>query len=271
MKKVSAMLMSLLAAVILAVSIGSASATGNEVSYNQVGVRFFDQQKIQAGEMYAAANGQKVPSSITYTDAAGGKTNYLSIRQIAEMMDADIRWDSTSGNVEIAGSPKNGASDVTITTQPEKAKGDAVQIREFGQVIGPFEEIDPKTIKTATSENPSPIVHMKDTHIQYENATIPPIMTTLEPEHGKYLVYTVTNNGTSDATSSIFRRPVVSYPRAEFFPRVTVAPGETLVRAFKVADGANPLTYSLYFAFNAVSGPEGRGATDMSVSLEQYS
>ena len=270
MKKINAMLMTLLAAVTLATSIGPVSAAGNEVAYNQVGVRFFDQQKVQAGEMYAAPNGQQVPSSITYTDAAGGKTNYLSIRQIAEMMDADIRWDSASGNVEIAGSPKGGLSDVTISTESDDTKNNAAQVRKFGQIIGPFEEIDPKTIETVIAENPSPIIHMKNARIQYENASIPPITTTISPEQGKYLVYTVTNNGTSDATSSVFRQPAVSYPRAEFFPRVTAAPGETLVRAFKVTDGANPLTYDLYFAFNAASGPEGYGVTDMTVSLEQY-
>lgn len=73
MKKANAMFMSVLAALVLAAAIGPASAAGNEVAYNQVGVRFFDRQKVLAGEMYAAPNGQQVPSSITYTDAAGGK------------------------------------------------------------------------------------------------------------------------------------------------------------------------------------------------------
>lgn len=276
MKKTAQILSVMLMAVILASAIGSTSAAENQVAYNQVGVRFFDQQKIQAGEMYAAPNGQQVPSSITFTDAAGGKTNYLSIRQIAEMMDADIRWDSASGNVEIAGRPQMDLSDLIITAGGEESSGeadqanrDAAQPREFGQEIGPFEEIDPKTIETVISNNSSPYVRMEDVHIQSE-FSIPPLMNTISPELGKYLVYTVTNNGTSSATSSIFRRPTVSYPRAEYFPRVTVAPGETLVRAFKVSEGANPLTYDLYFAFKAGSGSEGPVATDMTVSLEQY-
>lgn len=265
-------------AVILAASIGSTSAAENQVAYNQVGVRFFDQQKVQAGEMSTASNGQQVPSSITYTDAAGGKTNYLPIRQIAEMMDADIHWDGVSGNVEIAGSPKTGLSDVDITVgeegssgEADKANSNAAQVREFGQKIGPFEEIDPKAIETVISNNSSPYISMEDAHIQFESPSIPPLTTTISPERGKYLVYTVTNNGDSSATSSIFRRPTVSYPRAEYFPKVTVASGETLVRAFKVTEGANPLTYDLYFSFKSNSGPEGPTATDMTVSLKQYS
>lgn len=273
MKKANAMFMSVLAALVLAAAIGPASAAGNEVAYNQVGVRFFDRQKVLAGEMYAAPNGQQVPSSITYTDAAGGKTNYLSIRQIAEILDADIRWDSATGTVEIAGSPKADLSDIAITTPSDWAEDDAAQVREFGQTAGPFEEIDPKTIETLITETPSPEFHMKDAHIQYGIVSIPPIMKTIEPERGTYLVYTVTNNGTYDAVSSVFRKPVVSYPKVESFPEVTVAPGETLVRAFKVAEDANPLNYDIYFDFRIDFFP-GRISdwpdTDMTVSLAQY-
>ncbi len=110
---------------------------------------------------------------------------------------------------------------------------------------------------------------MKDAHIQSE-WSMPQFRKTISSVYGKYLVYTVTNNGTSDATSSVFRLPTVAYPKSESFPRITVAPGETLVRVFKVAEGENPLTYDLNFAFNAVSGSTGDYGTDMTVSLEQY-
>lgn len=277
MKKRRAMFLSMLVAVILAVAIEPAFAAGVKVAYNQAGVRFFDQQVVQAGETYAAPNGRQIPSSITYTDAAGNETIYLSIDQIAELMDADIYWDSESGNVEIAASPKPDTTGVTITTNAEEppdeestGESDDTQIRQYGQVVGPFEEIDPKDIETVIAENSYPIFYMKDAHIQSERS-MPQFRKTISSAYGEYLVYTVTNNGTSDATSSVFRLPTVAYPKAEFFPRITVAPGETLVRVFKVAEGKNPLTYDLNFAFNAVSGLTGDYGTDMTVSLEQYS
>lgn len=270
MKKVGTMLVSVLAAVMLAASAGPASAEGSEVAYNQVGVRFFDEQKIQAGEMFTAPNGQQVPSGITYTDAAGGKTTYLSIRQLSELLDADIRWDSESGNVEIAGYPKNTNITVTVQNPSEESsepENDAAQAREFGQVIGPFEEIDPKSIEDVIEKNPYPVTYMGDVHIQHDSI-MQPVMMTATP--GQYLVYTVTNNGTSDAVSSVYRQPVVAYPRRDYFPKVTVAPGETLVRAFKAAEDANPLTYGLFFSFMPVSGSEGPGPADMTVSLVEY-
>lgn len=277
MKKRRAMFLSMLIAVILAVAIEPAFAAGVKVAYNQAGVRFFDQQVVQAGETYTAPNGRQIPSSITYTDAAGNETIYLSIDQIAELMDANIYWDSESGNVEIAASPKPGTMDITFTTNadetPDKestGESGSTQIRQYGQVIGPFEEIDPKDIETVIAENPYSFFSMKDVHIQSE-WSMPQFRKTISSARGEYLVYTVTNNGASDATSSIFRLPTVAYPKAEFFPRVTVAPGETLVRVFKVAEGENPLTYDLNFAFNAVSGSAGYFGTDMTVSLEQYS
>ena len=272
MKKAVGLLSAMLAAVILAASIGPASAAGSTVAYNQVGVRFFDEQKIKAGEMFTAPNGQQVPSSITYTDTTGSKTTYLSIRQIAEMLDADIRWDSESGNVEIAGYPKS-TSSITITENPWEAsessvsKGNASQGREFGQVIGPFEEIDPKSIEDVIGKNPYPVTYMGDVHIEHDSI-MQPVMITATP--GQYLVYTVTNNGASDAVSSVYRQPTIAYPRSDYFPKVTVAPGETLVRAFKAAEDANPLTYNLFFSFMPVSGSEGPAPTDMTVSLVQY-
>ena len=68
--------MALLIAVVI-----PASASWNEISYNQVGVRLFGEQVVVAGECYTAPNGQEVPSSITFTDTMGGKTNYFSVRQ----------------------------------------------------------------------------------------------------------------------------------------------------------------------------------------------
>ena len=270
MKKSVRLIPTMLAAAVLAVSISSASAAGGEAAYNQVNVRFFDQQKIQAGETITAPNGRQVPSSITYTDTAGAKTTYLSIRQIAELMDADIRWDSATETVEIAGSPKT--TSMTITENPREefgkpAETGTAQVRQFGQVIGPFEEIDPDSIKDVIAEKPYPLTYMKDVHIQHDS-TMPPMTITAAP--GTYLVYTVTNNGTSDAVSSAFRQPTIAYPRRDSFPAETIAPGETFVQAFKVAEGANPLTYSLCFGFRSVGGPEGPAPVDMTASLVEY-
>ena len=50
---------------ILVTAIIPASAAGNQIAYNQVGIRTFGEQRVTAGEPYIAPNGQEVPSSIT--------------------------------------------------------------------------------------------------------------------------------------------------------------------------------------------------------------
>ena len=49
------------------------------------------------------ANGQQVPSSILYTDAIGGKTNYLPIRAISELLGVEIDYDSSTRTVLLGG------------------------------------------------------------------------------------------------------------------------------------------------------------------------
>lgn len=48
------------------------------------------EKKISAGSDITVANGEKAPSSILYTDVAGGKTNYLPIRAISELLGISI-------------------------------------------------------------------------------------------------------------------------------------------------------------------------------------
>ena len=64
----------------------TALAASGQITYNFANVSLNGEQKIAAGTEITAANGQKVPSSILYTDAAGGKTNYLPIRAISELL-----------------------------------------------------------------------------------------------------------------------------------------------------------------------------------------
>ena len=81
MKKTSSFFAGMATMALLIAVVIPASASWNEISYNQVGVRFFGEQVVVAGECYTAPNGQEVPSSITFTDTMGGKTNYFSVRQ----------------------------------------------------------------------------------------------------------------------------------------------------------------------------------------------
>ena len=81
----------------------SALAASGQVSYNFSNVSLDGEKQISAGVDLTAANGQKVPSSILYTDDAGGKTNYLPIRAISDLLDIEIDYDSDTKTVLLGG------------------------------------------------------------------------------------------------------------------------------------------------------------------------
>lgn len=74
-------------------------AAGGQVSFNFANVALDGETKITAGADITAPNGQQVPSSILYTDETGGKTNYLPVRTISELLGVEIGYDSATKTV----------------------------------------------------------------------------------------------------------------------------------------------------------------------------
>ena len=77
----------------------SALAASGQVQFNFAGVALDGEMKIAAGSDITAPNGQQVPGSILYVDEAGGKTNYLPIRTISELLGVEVGYDSASRTV----------------------------------------------------------------------------------------------------------------------------------------------------------------------------
>lgn len=74
-------------------------AASGQVTFNFANVALDGETKITAGNTITAPNGQQVPGSILYTDAAGGKTNYLPIRAISELLGVEVGYDSAAKTV----------------------------------------------------------------------------------------------------------------------------------------------------------------------------
>lgn len=137
-------------ALALTACLTTALAASGTVSYNFANVALDGTQKITAGQDITAANGQKVPGSILYTDEAGGKTNYLPIRAISELLGVEIGYDSASRTVLLGkqpAQPSNGGGDVidlsTPTTVPENPrKGDEELIKSRGGTILPDDDVN---------------------------------------------------------------------------------------------------------------------------------
>ncbi|WP_300756657.1 DUF4367 domain-containing protein [uncultured Oscillibacter sp.] len=98
-KRIASFTLGFAAALALSLCLTTALAASGQVSYNFANVNLDGIQKIAAGQEITAANAQKIPGSILYTDAAGGKTNYLPIRTISELLGVEIGYDSAAKTV----------------------------------------------------------------------------------------------------------------------------------------------------------------------------
>jgi len=252
---------------LLASLAGTALAAGGQVSFNQAGVRLFGESKVAAGESYKASNGQEVPSTITYIDAAGGKTNYLSVRQISELLDAEVAWNSTANSIDIATyNGPNTEPKVTgvLVMGDEEMPSPYPDKAELGVTHGAFQEIDPSVVDT--SGDPAS-TYLKDTHITADGAGVPAMAYSFHPAAGKYIVFQVTNNGTKTQAVTVERVKTVGNNRTEPFTTVTLAPGQTVTRTFSISSDSTRLERTLEFGVDPVDRPDGQ---DITVSLMQY-
>lgn len=245
----------------LVLSIGVTFANASELFsgktlYNQTGIAVFGTETIKKGEAFRAPNGQDVPSVITYVDETGGKTNYLSIRQISELLDAEISWNAKTGNVDIAP-----AGDGSVTVSRGERPGVA-SIPEYGIKAGPFTEIDPSTM---TTDGKNALIQLPDSH--QTSTTGCYTQAEFRANGGSLIVFTVTNNGEYAQAVRVSRPITISSRPCEAFSTVRLEPGQTLTRTFTMDTSASRLQSKLDFD---VDGIETGNPTDVTMSICQY-
>lgn len=98
-KRIPSFLSGFLTAALLLALTTTALAASGEVTFSFANIALDGETKMAAGATITAANGQQVPGSILYTDAAGGKTNYLPIRAICDLLKVEIGYDSATQTV----------------------------------------------------------------------------------------------------------------------------------------------------------------------------
>ena len=79
----------------------TALAASGAVRFNAVNVSVDGAAAMTAGEDITASNGQRIPGSILYTDAAGGTTNYLPVGVLGRLLGVDIRYDAAAKTILI--------------------------------------------------------------------------------------------------------------------------------------------------------------------------
>lgn len=80
-KKILAYFSGVFATVLVLTMVTTALAASGKATFNFVNISLRGERKIAAGADITVANGQKVPSSILYTDEKGGKTNLISVQR----------------------------------------------------------------------------------------------------------------------------------------------------------------------------------------------
>ena len=257
MKKFASFAAGMAVMLLVVPSVGSVSAASSRVEYNKAGISLFGEDKVLAGEPYKAPNGQEVPSVITYVDVTGATTNYLSIRQISELLGIEVRWDGQKNRVNLGADP----ADYVVVGGKEDDGSIPVGATKpvLGTVHGPFTEIDPAKAagKSLTG------VLQDNTRVQTTCGYS--LEGTFYPEDGQYIVLTVTNNGS--ATQTVTAGRALTLGGFEKFTSVDIGAGETLTRAFTIADGAEELESTLAFGVYAKGVS---GLSDITVSLKQY-
>lgn len=260
----------MMAMVLLITVIIPASATGSQIAYNQVGVRLFGEHVVMAGDRYTAPNGQEVPSSITYTDVTGGKTNYFSVRQICELLDANVGWNATANSVDIAAPHASEmGEDIIIGTEILEEKSEVPLMPEFGKVIGGMEEIDPAEVSVIGKPEYRTRNFARDMKVQFLESDFPGLTMDCLSYAGPYVVFSVTNNGPRTVYSEVRRFVTISAGQHEDFTSVAIPSGETLTRVFRILDDAHPLQTTFEFDVDAPVGL-GSAENDVVISLLQY-
>lgn len=269
-KKFGHFFVGMLVMLMLTTLIAPASAASGKVDFNQVGIRVLRQQKVLPGDTYNAPNGQQVPSTITYTDVTGGKTNYVSIRHLSELIDADISWNETENSVDVGALPGGEGFSVNSSTEGGTDELNTEINRECGSVIGALTEVSPESVDGLLDGTAVPSrSYAYNTRIQYGMGSLfPEITVTAKPTLGKWLVYSVTNNGETEQEVVVSRKVTITTGRREAFPNVLVGSGETVIRAFRIADDADLTKSTFGFSVHGIKDVEKQ--TDVTVSVLLY-
>ena len=88
----------------------SVLAASGQISFNVCSVAVDGETEITAGSAITASNGQQIPSSILYTDAAGGGTNYLPLRTISQLLGVEVGYDADTKTAYIGQWPETAAT-----------------------------------------------------------------------------------------------------------------------------------------------------------------
>lgn len=228
-----------LAAALVFGCISSVLAVSGTVSFSQVRLATNGNAVFSQGESLTAGNGQPIPSSITYTDAAGGGTTYLPLSYITRLLDTPISWDGVTNTVSLGVYRGVSSDGLSIVEQDD---GSSLPLTRVGRKAGPFTEVEP-----VRSEG-FPIL----ARTEYRSAEEYEFDTPVQTGNGKYISVTVTNKGKDHLILMIGRK----YTVGQELISTQVPAGQTVTRTFRVdqtSDGLSPRFYAMVTYYGALA------------------
>lgn len=140
-KRFPAFLTGALSALLLTALSTTALAASGKVSYNFANISLNGETKIAAGADLAVGEGKHIPGSILYIDETGGKTNYLPVRTVSELLGVEVSYDSATRTVLLGkrpdAKPAPSAAGFTAAEMAGALRGDAALIRSRGGTLLP--------------------------------------------------------------------------------------------------------------------------------------
>lgn len=249
----------MLTVLLIAAMAGTALAAGGKLQAGGAGVVVLDKVKVEPGGTYTVGK-EKIPGVVDY-QAANGKTyRYLPAQMFTDYLGIWNNWSEKRSSV-VLGATMEGLEPEFIDTAK---RNERPKTAELGLHVGPFTEVSPSLVDT--TKKPTQIV---DDKTRAQSITGYGNSGTFLPENGKYILLTITNNGTSQV------RCQAGLPLRlgvwDRFPSLALDPGKTITRAFQIAEGttaeAAEFVYSASPMLSYLEAPDG---ADVTVSLMQY-
>ena len=247
----------MLTVALVAAMAGTALAAGGRLEVSSAGVVVLDKVKVEPGGTYTVGK-EKIPGVVDY-QAANGKTyHYLPVQMFTDYLNIWNSWSEKRSSVVLGATMEGMELEIQVVTDVEKVN-ERPKTAKLGLHVGPFTEVSPSLVDT--TKKPTQVIDDK-TRAQsitgYGNSGI------FLPENGKYILLTITNNGTSQVRCQAglpFRLGVW-----DRFPSVALDPGKTIIRTFQIAEGTTAEAAEFVYSASPMLTDE----MDVTVTLMQY-
>ena len=241
-----------LATVLTMGCVTTALAASGLVQFSPVGLQLNGKAIFAAGDSVNTENGQSVPSSIVYTDEAGGGTTYLPLRTIANLLDVPITWDGGETTVVLG---RGDRGRITVGPGTGASAWDSLPLHQAGKTAGPFAEVQPDARKGG-------IMLLEET--QFRSGSNFSRDIPFVGANGRYVSITVTNNG---AQPLLFQAGHL-YATGRDMLATQIPAGATVTRTFEALESNAAIQPR--FGVDISTGSGDGGTVDIQISAVQF-